>query len=72
MLERLTWEGLLRFLLTKREKGQLQENDDVMLHNIETGDECPCDILEINGRLVMAINWDILDYGFGAGLKTEV
>ena len=61
MLERLTWEGLLRFLLTKREKGKLQENDDVILHNIETGDEYPCDIVEINGRLVMAINWDNLD-----------
>ena len=61
MLERLTWEGLLRFLLTKREKGQLQENNHVMLHNIETGDEYPCDIVAINGRLVMAINWDNLD-----------
>jgi len=62
MLNVLTWKELLRFLLDQKEKGLLEEDADVMLHNLETGDEYPCDVLEIpTGRLVMAINWDILD-----------
>ena len=58
MLDRLTWKKLLKFLLEQREKGKLQEDSDVMLHNLETGDEYPCDITEVNGRLVVSINWD--------------
>jgi hypothetical protein len=61
MLGHLTWKDLLKFLLEQKEKGSLQEDHDVMMHNIETGDEYPCDVLEIDGRLVMAINWDTLD-----------
>ena len=61
MLNKLTWKDLLKFLLEQKEKGLLQEDWDVLLHNIETGDEYPCDVLEIDGRLVMAINWDTLD-----------
>lgn len=61
MLNQLTWKDLLEFLLKQREKGLLQEDRDIMMHNIETGDEYPCDVLEIDGRLVMAINWDTLD-----------
>jgi len=60
MLGQLTWEDLLNFLTELKHKGKLPEND-VMLQNIETGDEYPCDVLKIDGRLVMAINWDILD-----------
>ena len=61
MLGHLTWKDLLKFLLEQKEKGLLREDHDVMMHNIETGDEYPCDVLEIDGRLVMAINWDTLD-----------
>lgn len=61
MLHQLTWKDLLKFLLEQREKGLLPEEYDVMMHNIETGDEFPCDILQVDGRLVMAINWDTLD-----------
>ena len=60
MLGKLTWDDLLEFLLKLKEEGKLEEND-VMLHNIETADEYPCDILEVDGRLVMAINWETLD-----------
>ena len=58
MLDRLTWKKLLKFLLEQREKGKLQEDSDVMLHNLETGDEYPCDITEVNSRLVISINWN--------------
>jgi hypothetical protein len=61
MLNQLTWKDLLKFLLEQKEKGLLQEDSDIMMHNIETGDEYPCDVLAIDGRLVMAINWDTLD-----------
>lgn len=62
MLNVLTWKQFLRFLLEQKEKGLLEEDADVMLHNLETGDEYPCAVLEIpTGRLVMAINWDTLD-----------
>jgi len=61
VLNQLTWKDLLKFLLEQKEKGLLQENHDVMMHNIETGDEYPCDVLKIDGRLVMAINWDTLE-----------
>jgi len=61
VLNQLTWKDLLKFLLEQKEKGLLQEDCDVLLHNIETGDEYPCDVLKIDGRLVMAINWDTLD-----------
>ena len=44
--------------MEQREKGKLQEDNDVMLHNLETGDEYPCDTTEVNGRLVISINWD--------------
>lgn len=59
-MNKLTWEDLLNFLTKLKNEGKLPEND-VMLHNIETGDEYPCDVLELDGRLVMAINWDTLD-----------
>jgi len=61
MLGHLTWKDLLKFLLEQKEKGLLREDHDVMMHNIETDDEYPCDVLKIDGRLVMAINWDTLD-----------
>ena len=58
MLNKLTWKTLLQFLLEQKENGKLQEHSDVMLHNIETGDEYPCDIAEVNGKLVISIDWD--------------
>lgn len=59
MLGKLTWEDLLNFLTKLKNEGKLT-NNDVMLHNIETGDEYPCDLLELEGRLYIAINWDTL------------
>ena len=61
MLGKFTWKHLLKFLLEQREKGLLPEDYDVMVHNIETGDEYICDVLELDGRLVVAINLDTLD-----------
>ncbi len=60
MLGKLTWEELLEFLLKLKKEGKLEEND-VMLYNIETADEYPCDLLEVDGRLVMVINLETLD-----------
>lgn len=60
MLNKLTWKKLLKFLLEQREHGDLPENCDVMLHNIDTGDEYPCDVMEVDGKLVLAINWETL------------
>ena len=56
-----TWKHLLKFLLEQKEKGLLPEDHDVMMYNAETGDEFPCDIFEIDGRLVMAFNLETLD-----------
>lgn len=61
MLNKLTWLDLLAFLQHLQDKGKLPAEDDVMLHNIETGDDYPCDVFEVEGRLVMAINWDLTD-----------
>ena len=58
-MNKLTWEELLNFLTKLKREGKLPEND-VMLHNIETGDEFPCDLLDLKGKLYIAINWDKL------------
>ena len=58
MLGRFTWKHLLKFLLEQREKGLLQEDHYVFVHNIETGDEYLCDVLELDGRLVIGINYN--------------
>ena len=60
MLGKLTWDDLLEFLLKLKTEGKLEEND-VMLYDIETSDEYPCDLLEVDDRLVMAINLKTLD-----------
>ena len=61
MLGKFTWKDLLKFLLEQREKGLLPEDHDVFIHNVETGDEYPGDVFEIDGRLVMAFNLETLD-----------
>lgn len=61
MLGKFTWKHLLKFLLEQREKGLLQEDCDVFVHNIETGDEYLCDVIELDGRLVIGYNLDTLD-----------
>lgn len=61
MLGKFTWKHLLKFLLEQREKGLLPEDYDVMIHNVETGDEYLADVFEIDGRLVMAFNLETLD-----------
>jgi len=60
MLGQLAWPDLLNFLNKLKHEGKLPDND-VMLHNIETGDEYPCDLLELESKLYIAINWDKLD-----------
>tara|TARA_B100001778_G_C18556187_1_gene615481 strand:+ start:397 stop:579 length:183 start_codon:yes stop_codon:yes gene_type:complete len=59
MLKKLTWLDLLAFLQDLKDRGELPSEDDVMLHNLETGDEYPCDVFEVDNKLVMSINWDI-------------
>ena len=59
MLKKLTWLDLLAFLKDLQNRGELPSEDDVMLHNLETGDEYPCDVLAVDNRLVISINWDI-------------
>jgi hypothetical protein len=64
MLGKFTWKDLLKFLLEQREKGLLQEDHDVFIRNVETGDEYICDIVELDGRLVIGYNsgeetWDL-------------
>ena len=61
MLGKFTWKDLLKFLLEQREKGLLQEDHDVFIRNVETGDEYLADVFEIDGRLVMAFNLETLD-----------
>lgn len=57
-MNKMTWKELLMFLLGEREAGRLEENQYVMIHNIETGDEHYCDTLEINNRVVLAHNYE--------------
>tara|TARA_Y100000389_G_scaffold19883_1_gene17260 strand:- start:14336 stop:14518 length:183 start_codon:yes stop_codon:yes gene_type:complete len=59
MLKKLTWLDLLAFLQDLKDRGELPSEDDVMLHNLETDDEYPCDVFEVDNKLVMSINWDI-------------
>ncbi len=68
MLNRLTWKDLLNFLQKLDSEGKLPADDDVMWHNLETGDESPCDTVFIESspysksfdRLVLATNWDMV------------
>lgn len=65
MLNKLTWKDLLVFLQELESEGKLPD-EDVMWHNLETGDESPCDTVFIESspysklydRLVLATNWD--------------
>lgn len=54
----MTWTQLLLFLASEREKGNINLDSHVMIHNIETGDEYTCDTLvfENTNRLVLSIN----------------
>jgi hypothetical protein len=68
MLKKLTWKDLLNFLQELESSGKLPTEEDVMWHNLETGDESPCDTVYIQespsstsfNRLVLATNWDIV------------
>lgn len=68
MLNKLTWKDLLNFLQELDSEGKLPHNEDVMWHNLETGDEWPCDTVFIQSdpyakpldRLVLATNWDVI------------
>ena len=48
------------FLLQEKQAGRLVEDNYVMIHNIETGDEHYCDtiILDNTNRLVLAMNYE--------------
>lgn len=58
MLKLLTWGKLLDLLLELEAQGNLPNDHDVMMHNIETGDEYPCVVVQVDKRLVMGINGD--------------
>lgn len=60
-MKQLTWLKLLEFLLELKKQNKLPENDEIILHNVETDDEYLCDIITVNDRLVMAINWELLE-----------
>ena len=59
-MNKLTWKELLVFLLKEKEAGRLVEDNYVMIHSIETGDEYYCDtlVLDNTDRLVLGINYD--------------
>lgn len=55
---RMTWNELYNFLVSQKAKNPELFNQHVMVHNIETGDEYPCDttVFSDNNRLVLSIN----------------
>lgn len=55
---KMTWSELYDYLNSQRDKNPELFNQHVMVHNIETGDEYPCDttIFSDNHRLVLSIN----------------
>lgn len=57
MLGKLTWKDLLEFLNEEKKNGSLPEDEDVLMHNIETGDEYPCNVFRFDDRLLLGINW---------------
>ena len=59
-MNKMKWKELLAFLLTEKEKGRLAEDNYVMIHNIETGDEHYCDtlVLDNTNRLVLGMNYE--------------
>lgn len=62
MLNKLTWKDLLTFLQKLEDGGNLPTEDDVVWHNLETGDEAPCETVYLeNKRLVLATNWDVVN-----------
>ena len=60
MLKKLTWLELLDFLQNLHNKGKTLE-DDVLLYDVDTGDIQPCDMLEIDNKLMLSINWDSIN-----------
>lgn len=55
---RMTWNELYNFLDSQKVMNPALFNQHVMVHNIETGDEYPCDttVFSDNNRLVLSIN----------------
>lgn len=59
---KMTWLDLYNFLhKNANDSSKLDEmsrywNQHVMVHNLETDDEYPCDTLIINDKLILAIN----------------
>lgn len=55
---RMTWNELYDFLTTQKTTNPELFRQHVMVHNIETGDEYPCDttVFSDNNRLVLSIN----------------
>jgi hypothetical protein len=54
----MTWGELYNFLASEKENNPDLFNEWVLVHNIETGDEYPCDttVFSDNNRLVLSIN----------------
>lgn len=57
---KMTWNELYDFLDSQKVKNPELFKQHVMVHNIETGDEYPCDttVFSDNNRLVLSINND--------------
>lgn len=55
---RMTWNELYDFLDSQKVTNPELFKQHVMVHNIETGDEYPCDttVFSDNNRLVLSIN----------------
>jgi hypothetical protein len=55
---KMTWNELYNFLVSQKTDNPELFNQYVMVHNIETGDEYPCDttVFSDNNRLVLSIN----------------
>ena len=55
---KMTWNDLYEFLTSQKETNPNLFIEHVMVHNIETGDEYPCDtnVFSDNNRLVLSIN----------------
>lgn len=55
---KMTWLELYDFLTSQKEKNPELFSQHVIVHNLETGDEYPCDttVFSDNNRLVLSIN----------------
>jgi hypothetical protein len=55
--KKMTWSELYDYLNSQKDNNPELFNQHVMVHNIETGDEYPCEttVFDDNNRLVLSI-----------------